>query len=121
MKLTPFGETARIMRIKADVSLKAMAQAMSISSSHLSGIEFGEKRLKDSHVEAALAFFQGRVPGSELGQLRRAAEQSKDVVHTTHLTPDARGLVAAFARRIGAGASPPRDLRRWIEEQGTDE
>jgi transcriptional regulator with XRE-family HTH domain len=114
MKLTRFGEAARSLRMRLGVSMKSMADFMGISSSHLSGIEYGEKRLSGKHIDRAVDFFAGRASEDEIAKLRRAAEQSKDTVDTSKLNPDARGLVAAFARRLQEGDLPTSEIREWI-------
>ena len=118
MKLTPFGETVRHLRIRYDASLKSMAVAMEISSSYLSGIEFGERRLQQKHIDSALRFFEGKATADELANLRVAAERSKDIISMDSLSPDARGLVAAFARRLQEGDAPTPEIREWIEKKG---
>lgn len=119
MKLTPFGEAVRTLRMRTDVSMKTLADFMHISSSHLSGIEYGEKRLSQKHIDNALAFFKNRVSAAEIDFLRESAEQSKDIVHTSSLTPDARGLVAAFARRLQEGDAPTPEIVAWINKHKT--
>lgn len=115
MKLTTFGETARHVRIRLGLSLKEMAEHLKISSSHLSGIEYGEKRLADKHAEAALDFFAlNGANHDELNELRRAAEASKDTINTANLTPDAKSLVAAFARRLQSGDAPTPEIEDWL-------
>lgn len=117
MKLTPFGEAVRVLRLRLGLSMKSMAEFMGISSSHLSGIEYGEKRLSQKHVDSAIAYFRGKASIEDLAGLRDAAEKSKDVVLTSHLTADAKGLVAAFARRLQEGAEPPAEVQDWITEK----
>lgn len=117
MRLTPFGETVRLLRMKCDASLKQMAEFMGISSAHLSGIEYGEKRLSDKHVDAALAFFKPKFSDSEIDSLRSAADRSKDLVNTAELDADARGLVAAFARRLQQGEAPSEEIRQWLDQK----
>lgn len=117
MKLSPFGEAARLIRIKSGLSLKAMASAMGISSAYLSSIEYGEKRLAEKHIEAALGFLADKTSAEQLQELRRAAERSKEIVNTASLAPDARGLVAAFARRLQQGDAPTPEIMKWINEQ----
>lgn len=114
MRLTPFGQTARMLRMACDVSLKQMAEAMGISSAHLSGIEYGEKRLSDKHVAEAIKFFEGRVGVEDIKTLAMAADRSKDIVSTAELDADARGLVAAFARRLQEGAAPSDEIKNWL-------
>lgn len=122
MKLTPFGEAARLLRLRYDLSMKAMAEFMAISSSHLSGIEYGEKRLSPKHIEGAINFFLShKATGDEITFLRSRAEQSKDIVHTGHLTPDARGLVAAFARRLQNGDAPTPEIMNWLANKNKDQ
>lgn len=118
MKLTPFGEKVRTLRIQLGLSLKAMAEAMQISSSHLSGIEYGEKRLSDKHSAAAIAFLKLRgAADDELVAVRHAAEASKDTLNTSGLTPDSRTLVAAFARRLQEGACPTPEIEAWLSNR----
>lgn len=117
MKLTPFGEAVRLLRMRHDVSMKSMADFMDISSSHLSGIEYGEKRLLQKHIDSALAFFADKAKRDDLDGLRKAGEQSRDIVHTSDLSPDARGLVAAFARRLQEGGAPTPEILNWISKK----
>ncbi|BDX17863.1 hypothetical protein MFKK_06730 [Halopseudomonas aestusnigri] len=117
MRLTPFGEAARTLRMRFDLSLKAMAEAMTISSAHLSGIEYGEKRLSDKHIDSAIEFFAKYADAEQLHKLRIAAERSKDVVNTADLDAEARGLVAAFARRLQEGSAPTEEIKRWLQDQ----
>lgn len=117
MKLTPFGETVRLLRMRHDVSMKSMAEAMGISSSYLSGIEYGEKTLADKYVDSALQFFRGVASDTDLQSLRQAAERSKEVVNVSDLNPDARSLVAAFARRLQSGLQPSKEINEWLDSK----
>lgn len=117
MKLTPFGESARLLRMRLGVSLKSMADFMEISSSYLSSIEYGDKRLSQKHIDMAVAFFKEKVTDNDLANLLQAAEQSKDQVSTSSLNPDARGLVAAFARRLQEGGAPTKEVLNWIDSK----
>ncbi len=117
MKLTPFGEAVRILRLRYDASMKEMADFIGISSSHLSGIEYGEKRLSQKHIDGAIAFFRGKASAQEIAALREAGEKSKDIVHTGQLNPNARGLVAAFARRLQEGDEPPVAVHDWLADR----
>jgi transcriptional regulator with XRE-family HTH domain len=115
MKLTPFGETIRVLRMRYDVSMKAMADALGISSSYMSGIEYGEKTLADKYVDGAVKFFEKSASAQELSDLLKAAQRSKEVVNVSDLEPDARVLVAAFARRLQDGAQPTDEISEWLE------
>jgi len=118
MRLTPFGEAARRLRMRYDLSLMKMARGMDISPAYLSSIEYGEKRLSEKHIEAALGFLGRIATPAELGTLRNAAERSQEIVNMQHLDADARGLVAAFARKVAEGTSPPREILHWLEDNG---
>ncbi len=114
MRITAFGEVSRTLRLRYEQTLKTMAEAMEISSAHLSGIEFGEKTLSEKHIRAALEFFRDKANPEELINLREAADRSLVAVETRQLSSDARGLVAAFARRLQQGGEAPPELRSWI-------
>jgi transcriptional regulator with XRE-family HTH domain len=115
MKLTPFGEAVRILRMRYGLSLKAMAEAMGISSAYLSSIEFGEKRLAQKHIDSALLFLRNYVSDEQLLEVRTAASQSKVSIDTSTLSPEARGHMAAFARRLQEGDDPTPAILRWLE------
>ncbi len=119
MKVTPFGEAARILRIKYDLTLKSMAESMGISSAYLSSIEFGEKRLSEKHLRAAMEFFIDKATAEQLLDLRDAGERSIDVLNTSGLAPDARGLVAAFARRLAEGSAPTPEIEHWLKSHSS--
>ena len=118
MKLTPFGQAVRLLRMRLGLSLKSMADAMEISSSYLSGIEYGEKRLAQKHIDSAIQYFSNtEATPSELQNLLDAAGQSKDLINTGSLSPDAKGLVAAFARRLEEGGEPSSEMIDWIKRR----
>jgi len=103
--------------MRFDQSLKAMAKFLDISSSHLSGIEYGEKRLADKHIQLAVEFFKGKASPEELENLRLAGEKSKDILDTSQLQPDAKGLVAAFARKLQEGVAPTEEVLSWLQRK----
>jgi transcriptional regulator with XRE-family HTH domain len=117
MRLTPFGEAARMLRMRLDLSMKSMAEAMGISSSYLSTIEYGEKRLSQKHIDSAIEFFDGKATPEDIANLRQCAEKSKDQFSTASLSPDARVLVAAFARRLQEGGTPTPEIEAWIAKR----
>lgn len=114
MKLTPFGETVRLMRLKYGLSLKAMAEAMGISSAYLSSMEFGEKRLSQKHVDAAVNFLKSYCDATQLAQVRDAAAHTQEAIEIDGMSPEARGHVAMFARRLQEGAAPTPAILSWL-------
>ncbi|OLE07818.1 MAG: hypothetical protein AUG53_07905 [Delftia sp. 13_1_20CM_4_67_18] len=90
---------------------------MGISPSYLSGIEYGDRRLTEQHTDQAVKFLSTWASTEELQGVRQAAEASRDIVMVNTLTPDARGLVAAFARRLQEGNQPTPELEAWIKNR----
>lgn len=121
MKLTPFGEAARVLRMKYGLSLKQMAEAMNISSPYLSSIEFGEKRLAQKHIDAAAAFFKDKVSPEQLNELLSAAERSKQIIDTSDLSTTERGFVAAFARKLQEGSTPTPEIMNWLNNRSKNQ
>jgi hypothetical protein len=115
MKLTPFGEAVRVMRLKHGLSLKTMASAMEISSAYLSSIEFGEKRLAQKHIDSAIQFLGQYCSDEQVREVRDAAEQSKQIIDTAGMSPESRGYMSAFARRLQEGEAPTPAILNWLE------
>lgn len=108
MRLNEFGRTARVLRMERDLSLKAMAEAMLISSAHLSALEYGDKKLNEAHIDLAVKYFESAgVSPAELNALRVAGAKSIETVSLKNLDGDARAKVYAFARKLQEGGQPP--------------
>ena len=75
------------------------------------------KTLADKYVDAAIEFFSAVATDEELQGLRHAAERSKEVVNVADLEPDARRLVAAFARRLQSGSQPSKEMNDWLDSK----
>lgn len=115
MRLNEFGRTARLLRMEYDLSLKQMADAMLISSAHLSALEYGDKRLNETHIDLAAKFFeQHKAKDQEIDALRQAGGQSMESINIKELNTDARALVFAFARRLQDGSAPNDEIRNWL-------
>lgn len=117
MKLTPFGEAVRIVRMRNALSLKAMAEAMGISSAYLSALEFGDKRLSQKHIDAAVDYLKGYTTLDEQQMIVEAAGKSKKIINTEELSPEARGYMSAFARRLAQGDQPTEAILAWLGGQ----
>ena len=115
MNLTPFGAIVRNFRSTIGLSLKSMADALGVSSAHLSGIEFGEKTLLRKHVDATIDYFKARGASVEMiEQIEEAAGQSYESVKIDSFNSANRGFVTAFARRLEEGGELPQKLQDWI-------
>ncbi len=118
MRLTEFGRLARILRMQFDVSLKGQAEAMLISSAHLSGLEFGDKKLHEHHIASAARFFQHCGASDEqMRELKEAAARSMESLNTKEMSADARAMVFAFARKLQEQKTPPEDVLLWLTKE----
>lgn len=113
MKLTPFGEQVRVLRLKESMRLNTMASALDVSSSYLSGVETGRKELSDKFVDRVYDFFGQR--GIEAKELYRLAEQSRKEVKikTEGMDNESREIVAEFARRFN---KLPQEKKREMKQ-----
>lgn len=112
--LSPFGESARILRVRLGLTLKSMADALGISSAHLSSIEFAEKSLLKKHVDATLEYFAAHnATAEQIEQIKKAANASVGSVKVK-LNGANRELVAAFARKLEGGCDVPADIAAWV-------
>lgn len=118
MRLNDFGKKARLLRMELDLSLKQMAEAMGISSAHLSALEYGDKKLNEDHIESAVCFFaQHNVPKPELDDLREAGAKSVESLNTKDMPADARAMVYAFARKLQDNGNPPAAVSNWLKDR----
>lgn len=117
MRLNEFGKTARLLRMEHDRALKEMADAMLISSAHLSALEYGDKKLNEGHIRTATQFFKKiGVPESRLKQLQEAGAKSMESVNMKDMDADARAMVFAFARKLQEDGKPPTSVTNWIKK-----
>ncbi len=104
--MTPLGAKIRELRNKRGVSLKEMAEALSVSSAYLSALEHG-KRGKPTWflVQRIIAYFN--VIWDEAEEIQRLAELSdpKVSIDTSGLDPQATELTNQLAAKI-RGLSP---------------
>ncbi|MDD7909559.1 MULTISPECIES: helix-turn-helix domain-containing protein [Pseudovibrio] len=100
--MTPFGAKVRELRIKRNVTLKEMAEALSVSSAYLSALEHG-KRSKPTWymVQRIITYFN--VIWDEAEELQRLAELSdpRITIDTGGLSPQATELANLLALKIG--------------------
>lgn len=118
MRLNDFGKEVRTLRIKFNVSLKAQAESMGISSAHLSALEYGDKRLNAAHIKAALQFFKELgATDIELNSIQSAADRSLESVEISSLDSDAKELVVAFARSLQEGGQLSDDIIKYLSKK----
>lgn len=101
MPVTRLGKFNRVRRIKRDESITDMAQGMGVSTSFLSAIETGRKKISDNHIEKMVEYFG--LNEKDAAELRRCAEESQPQVKIslTGMPSEKRNLTMRFARNIG--------------------
>lgn len=120
MKLTPFGLYVRKLRLDLGLTLKVMANELTVTSAYLSAVELGEKALTKKMADQALAFFKQKITGQQFLELQSACDESMKTIAVSSLAVDERSLVAAFARRISEGQGVPDDVLNWITTGGSN-
>ncbi|TLS18458.1 MAG: hypothetical protein FDZ72_08830 [Betaproteobacteria bacterium] len=118
MRLNEFGKQARLLRMELDLSLKEQAEAMLMSSAHLSALEYGDKKLNETHINLAVRFFENAgAPQPQLDALREAGGKSMESLNTKEMSADARAMVYAFARKLQENGKPPSAVETWLKDR----
>lgn len=116
--MTPFGQMLRDMRAERGLTLKAMAEALGVSSSYLSALEHGRRGSPSWFmVQRIIAYFN--VIWDEAEELQRLAERShpRVIVDTAGLDPAATELAHLLAAKIGGlSAKSLRDLKKAVRD-----
>lgn len=78
MSLTPFGKEIRLFRLSNDLKLKEMADYLGVSSSYVSSIERGSKRITDKFLEEVFAYIghKGLLTDVLVNKLSKAKSES---------------------------------------------
>ncbi|WP_068310950.1 helix-turn-helix domain-containing protein [Polycladidibacter hongkongensis] len=99
--MTPFGAKLRELRKKRGITLKEMAQALSVSSAYLSALEHGKRGTPTWYlVQRIITYFN--VIWDEAEELQRLAEVSNPKINidTAGLNPLATELSNQLALKI---------------------
>ncbi|MGL5224525.1 MAG: helix-turn-helix domain-containing protein [Aeromonas sp.] len=96
MALTEFGKAVRIARIQIGETLLTMAKALDVSSSFLSGLETGSKKVSKEWVHKIGGYLADK--GSPVTGLEELAAISNEAVDLEGLSAQQKMLVAGFAK-----------------------
>ncbi|MDD9209835.1 helix-turn-helix domain-containing protein [Aeromonas dhakensis] len=96
MALTEFGKAVRMARIQTGDTLLTMAKALDVSSSFLSGLETGSKKIPREWVNKISMYLSGK--GHPVTNLEELASISNDSVDLDGLSAQQKMLVAGFAK-----------------------
>jgi transcriptional regulator with XRE-family HTH domain len=99
--VTPFGARLRSLRADRGVSLKALAEALQISSAYLSALEHGKRGVPSSGLVHQVNEFFGLI-WDEADELSRLARLSNPrvTVNTAGLTAEQTALANRLAQAI---------------------
>jgi transcriptional regulator with XRE-family HTH domain len=101
--MTPLGRKLRQMRRERGLTLKAMAEAVNVSSAYLSALEHGRRgRPTWALLQRIITYFN--VIWDEAEELQKLAELSdpRITIDTAGLAPEATELANRLARDIAA-------------------
>lgn len=107
--------------MKYGLTLRYMAEALSISSPYLSSIELGDRKLTKEISDATIRFFSSRITKKELSELQDACDKTLDAIPVSMLRGEERNLVAAFARRLSDGHGIPSEIKKWLQGDEPDD
>jgi transcriptional regulator with XRE-family HTH domain len=99
--MTPFGEKLRALRMERNVTLKAMAQSLGVSSAYLSALEHGKRGRPSWHlVQGVIAYFN--IIWDDAEDILKLAKLShpRITIDTAGLSPVATELANRLARDI---------------------
>lgn len=105
MKLTPFGQVSRKLRIDYQMTLKDMAEKLGTSSAYVSAIEVGKKVLTENIINKYIEILCKNK--EEIENMRKAADEtiSSVNINLNNIDGDSRGLVVQFSRKINSLSS----------------
>ncbi|MFQ2400404.1 helix-turn-helix domain-containing protein [Aeromonas dhakensis] len=96
MALTEFGKAVRMARIQIGETLLTMANALNVSSSFLSGLETGSKKVSKEWVNKISTYLEDK--GYPVPDLDELAAVSNESVGLEGLSAQQKMLVAGFAK-----------------------
>ncbi len=116
-KPTPFGKIIRKLRVDKEVSLKQQALAFGVSSSFLSAIELGKKKINQKFIDKCVEYF-GLDPVQKT-ELIKVIGYSIPVVKIdlTDSSDEDRRLVSTFAYNYQSLSEAEKTkLQQWLDE-----
>lgn len=113
--MTDFAKTLRILRIKRGEVLKDMAAKLGVTSSYLSAIECGKRKIPDDFIVRLSALYD--LSEAERAELEDAKAKAENQVSITipfdGLDLDQQDVALKFARSFKD--SHPEDLSQLVE------
>lgn len=100
IEITPFGKKLRIFRIERGEVLYDMAQKLNLSSSYISSIETGRRKVTEDFIKKLCEAYD--LEDDELTSFRGAAEQSAVSVSLefNNVSNEQKKLALSFAKKF---------------------
>lgn len=100
MTISKFGKALRNLRMDRGELLKDMAQKLGVTSSYLSAVEVGKRKIPENWIDRIASEY--RLSAMEIYQLREAAAQSASEIKIDlgNASASKRDLAYAFAREF---------------------
>lgn len=117
---TELGKLLRKLRIEHDEYLRDMAGRLNITSSYLSAIENGKRRMPMDYIERIGGIY--RLRKEELAQLQEAAsyEQQKVEIKLQAVSEEKKYAALSFARNFDKLSDDQLEEIRRVIEGGSD-
>jgi transcriptional regulator with XRE-family HTH domain len=98
--ITEFGKELRKIRIDKNLVLKNMADDLDFSSSYLSAIECGKRKIPDDIITRLSAIYD--LSEEEIDDLKNSKNKSSEnlVININNISTEKRNLALQFARRF---------------------
>ena len=100
--LTSFGRFVRKLRIDTGCLLKDMADSLEVTSSYLSAVEMGKRKIPVDWADKIIAFFD--LKDNLIDELYSAIQESQQDIqlNLSNASNEQRNLAFAFARKLDA-------------------
>lgn len=117
--LTELGKTLRKFRIDRDLKLGEMAEAIDISTSHLSSIEYGRKSITDDILERICTSLSLQEYEEELLKDKAVLSSNKPILSIQEICsdnmPKLKETTAVFARKVKNKSISEKQAVRILE------
>lgn len=111
--LTPFGKRLRILRIEREEVLFDMAQKLGLSSSYISSIETGKRKITENLLDKLRRCYN--LSDAEFEAFKQAAEESRSSIslELDSASTEQKDLALSFAKKFN---SLDKDTIRQINQ-----
>jgi len=120
--LTAFGRFVRKIRIDTGCLLKDMADSLGVTSSYLSAVEMGKRKIPADWAEKISGIFQ--LDNESISELNVAVRESQQElqINLSNASKQQRDLAFAFARKLdGLDENEIKDIFSVFKKSGEEQ